>query len=254
MKVSIIGVGTVGRSIVTGIAKLKNYEIFLSSGSYERLKSWNNGRYNIFQSNYENAKNGDIIILSVKPSNAVKILEEIKDVANGKVIISVMAGITINLINKYLDKSPVIRVMPNIPMLVQKSVNAFCYYNLDDENKKIVLEILSSFGTPVEIKEDYIDAVTGLSGSGPGFISVMIDAMISAGVRLGIPKDTAKYLTLETFIGTASLIRELKISPSDLRDEVMTPGGTTVAGLYYLEKGNIRTAIADAVEGAYKKS
>ncbi len=252
MKVSIIGLGTVGKSIAEGIKN--DYDLHLSSGSYEKLNIWNRSGFKTYKTNLENASNGDIIILAVKPVNAESVLNEIKDYLHNKLIISVMAGISIEYIKRYIKDAYIARVMPNIPMVIQKSVNAYCIDRINDEYHNELLKILNDFGTPVEIKESYIDAVTGLSGSGPGFISIMMDSMITAGIKLGIPKDISRYLTIETFLGTANLMKSKNIPPSELRDEVMTPGGTTIAGIYELEKGNVRTAITNAVEASYKKA
>ncbi len=252
MKVSIIGLGAVGKSIAEGIKN--DYELHLSSGSYEKLSAWNKNRFKIYETNLENAKNGDIIILAVKPGNAEYVINEIREYLHNKLIISVMAGISIQYIKKYVKDAYIVRVMPNIPMIIQKSVNAFCFDNINDEYYNELIKILNDFGTPVKIKENYIDAVTGLSGSGPGFISIIMESMITAGIKLGIPKDVSRYLTIETFLGTANLMKDKNISPSELRDEVITPGGTTIAGIYELEKGNVRTAITNAVEASCKKA
>jgi pyrroline-5-carboxylate reductase len=252
MKASIIGAGTVGRSIAEGIKD--DFEVSLSSGSFEKLEKWNNGRFKIFDNNIDNAKYGDVILLTIKPGISDKVMEEIKNVAAGKLVISFMAGVTLSHIQGILKESMVARGMPSIPMLVQKSVTAYSYRNLDKAHIDILIKILKGFGSAVEIDESYMDAVTGLSGSGPAFVAVMADSMINAGILAGIPKQQARELAIDTFINTMILMREKGISASDLRDEVMTPGGTTVAGLYEMEKANARTAIMNAVLGSYKRS
>ncbi len=251
MKVSIIGVGTIGKSIAEAINK--DFDVSLSSGSFEKLKAWNN-KYKIFDNNIDNSEYGEIIILAIRPGIAGKILNEIKNNVKNKMVISFMAGIKIDYIKQYLTDSIIVRAMPNIPILIKKSVTAYCYDNIDNASLTNVKKILSKLGTYVEIDENYIDAVTGLSGSGPAFVSIMVDSMINAGIYLGIPKDQARELAINTFSSTLELLNKKNMSPSDLRDEVMTPGGTTVAGIYELEKGNIRTAITDAVAASYKKS
>ncbi len=252
MKVSIIGAGTVGKSIADAIKD--DFEISLSSSSFEKLKAWNNNRFKIFNNNVDNSNYGDIIILTVKPDIIDKVLDEIKSNLKNKIVISFIAGIKIDYIKKYLDSSIIVRAMPNIPMLIKKSVTAYCYENIDNDSIITVKKILSDMGTHVEINESYMDAVTGLSGSGPAFIAIMIDSMINAGIYAGIHRDKARKLVMDTFYSTLQLLNEKNISPSDLRDEVMTPGGTTVSGIYELEKGNIRTAITNAVMASYKKA
>ncbi len=252
MKAAIIGAGTVGRSIGEGIKN--DFEVSFSSGSFDKLKKWNNGRFKIFENNIENAKYGDVILLAIKPGISDPVMEEIRSAAKGKLIISFMAGITLSHMQDMLRDSMVARGMPSIPMLVQKSVTAYSYRNLDADNKAILAKILSGFGSAVYVDESHMDAVTGLSGSGPAFVAIMADSMINAGILLGIPKLQARELVIDTFINTMSLMREKGLSASDLRDEVMTPGGTTVTGIYEMEKANARTAITNAVLGSYRKA
>ena len=252
MKVSIIGAGTVGKSIAEAINN--DFDVSLSSGSFEKLKIWNNNRFKIFDNNMGNSGYGDVIILTVKPDNTDRVLNEIKDNVKNKMVISFMAGIKIEYIKKYLNDSTIVRAMPSISVLIKKSVTAYCYENIDNNSLVNAKKILSDMGTHIEINESYMDAVTGLSGSGPAFIAIMVDSMINAGIYAGIPKDKARKLAMDTFYSTVELLNETGLSPSDLRDEVMTPGGTTASGIYELEKGNIRTAITNAVVASYKKS
>jgi len=252
MKVSIIGAGTIGKAIADAIKN--DFEVSLSSGSFEKLKLWNNNRFKIFDNNIENSKYGDIIVLAVKPDIAPKILNEIKENAKNKLVISFMAGLKIEFIKNYLNDSIIVRTMPSISILIKKSVTAYCYENINNDLNEITKKLLSCIGTYVEINENYMDAVTGLSGSGPAFVSIMADSMVNAGIYLGIPKDKSRKLALDTFLSTIELLNEKNLSPSDLRDEVMTPGGTTVKGIYELEKGNVRTAITNAVKASYERS
>ncbi|WP_337860658.1 pyrroline-5-carboxylate reductase [Ferroplasma sp.] len=252
MKASIIGAGTVGKSIAEGIKN--DFEVSLSSGSFEKLEKWNNGRFKIFDNNVDNAKYGDVILLTIKPGISDSVMEEIKDAAKGKLVISFMAGVTLNHIQEKLKNSMVARGMPSIPMLVQKSVTAYSYRELDKEHINVLIKVLKGFGSAIAIDEAYMDAVTGLSGSGPAYVAVMADSMINAGILAGIPKQQARELVIDTFINTMALMKEKGLSASALRDEVMTPGGTTVAGLYEMEKANTRIGIMNAVLGSYRRS
>ena len=145
MKVSIIGAGTVGKSIADAIKD--DFEISLSSSSFEKLKAWNNNRFKIFNNNVDNSNYGDIIILTVKPDIIDKVLDEIKSNLKNKIVISFIAGIKIDYIKKYLDSSIIVRAMPNIPMLIKKSVTAYCYENIDNDSIITVKKILSDMGT-----------------------------------------------------------------------------------------------------------
>ncbi|MEM0139154.1 MAG: pyrroline-5-carboxylate reductase [Ferroplasma sp.] len=252
MKIGIIGAGTVGRSIAMGIKS--NFDISISSGSFEKLSAWNNNRFKIFDNNVDNAKYADVILLAIKPGISKKIFDEIHDYVAGKLVISFMAGVKLEIIQKSLEKSKIARAMPSIPMLIQKSVTAYSYSNLSSEDISLVNKIITCFGSAVKIDETHMDAVTGLSGSGPAFVAIMADSMINAGILAGIPKAEARELVIDTFINTMELMRSANMSASDLRDEVMTPGGTTVAGIYEMEKANARTAITNAVLGSYRRA
>ncbi len=252
MKVAIIGAGTVGRSIAEGIKS--DFNVSISSGSFEKLSKWNNNRFKIYDNNVENAKNADVILLTIKPNIAGTVMKEIKEYAENKLVISFMAGIKLSNIQDALKDSKVARAMPSIPMLIQKSVTAYSHNGLGKDDMDLIEKILHGFGSAIEIDEKYMDAVTGLSGSGPAFVSIMADSMISAGILMGIPKEKARDLALDTFTNTIELMKSMNISPSDLRDEVMTPGGTTIAGIYEMEKANARTAIMNAVLGSYNRA
>ncbi|MCL4453598.1 pyrroline-5-carboxylate reductase [Ferroplasma sp.] len=252
MKVAIIGAGTVGKSIAEGIKN--DFSVSLSSGSFEKLKKWNNERFQIFDNNVDNAKNAEVILLTIKPGISDSVMEEIQAASRNKLVISFMAGVTLNHMQERLKESHIARAMPSIPMLVQKSVTAYSYKNLDNKEIELMKKILAGFGSYVKVEESNMDAVTGLSGSGPAFVAIMADSMINAGILAGIPRQQATDLVIDTFINTMQLMRERGISASDLRDEVMTPGGTTVTGIYEMEKANVRTAIANAVLGSYRKA
>ncbi|SMD30928.1 pyrroline-5-carboxylate reductase [Picrophilus oshimae] len=251
MKISIIGAGTIGRAMAEALKD--DYEIGLSSRDFSKLESWSGGRFKLFKNNAENAAYGDLIILSVKPFNIDDVLNEIKDNIKNKIIVSFLAGINIDYIESYA-KTSIFRAMPNLPIITGDAITAVAYKNADENTIKIVDDIFKKTGECIFIDEKSMDAVTGLSGSGPAFISIMIDSMIVAGIRMGLSRDTARKLTLKTFEGTARLMEKTGLPPSEIRDRVMTPAGTAAAGVFEIENGNIRTTIARAVEASTKRS
>ena len=251
MKISIIGAGTIGRAMAEALKD--NYEIGLSSRDFSKLEAWSNKRFKTFKSNVENAVYGDIIMLTVKPFNVDQVLNEIKDYVKNKIIVSFLAGINIDYIESYI-KTKIFRAMPNLPIITGNAITAVCYKNADENDVNIVNNIFKKTGDCIFVDEKDIDAVTGLSGSGPAFISIMIDSMIVAGIRMGLSRDISRILTLKTFEGTAKLMEKTGLPPSEIRDRVMTPAGTAAAGVFEIENGNIRTTIARAVEASTKRS
>jgi pyrroline-5-carboxylate reductase len=199
----------------------------------------------------------DAIILAVKPQNIRGILSELKPLIDPKtLILSVAAGISISFMEGLLpDKTPVARTMPNIAAKVGESAVAICYNNYADAKlKDLSRSILSTVGMVVEVDEEKMDAVTGLSGSGPAFIFLMVEALADGGVLRGLPRDTATALAIQTVYGAASMLRTSGEHPAVLRDQVTSPGGTTAEGLFKLEQGGFKHLVIDAVRAAAEKS
>jgi pyrroline-5-carboxylate reductase len=145
--------------------------------------------------------------------------------------------------------------MPNIAASIGESITAFCVgRTVTDEERRTAISVLGTFGDTVEVKESQMDAVTALSGSGPAYIAIIIDAMISAGLKVGLSREIAFRLVTRTLTGTADLLNRHPLHPAELRDAVTTPAGTTIAGIYELEKGSVRTSIMNAVEAATEAS
>jgi pyrroline-5-carboxylate reductase len=181
-------------------------------------------------------------------------------VDSNKTIISVAAGISINLIEDTLDvqgkkKISVIRTMPNTPALVQEGATAICGGGYSTKlDIKIAHHIFKAIGQTVNIEEIHMDAVTGLSGSGPAYIFMIIEALSDAGVKVGLSREVSNILTIQTILGSAKLARDSGKHPGELKDMVTSPGGTTISGLHMLEEGGIRNALMNAVEMATQRS
>jgi len=197
------------------------------------------------------ARDADVIILAVKAGDAKQVLGEITELASNKVVISLMAAISIKRLEEALPKAKVVRSMPNIAATIGEAITAYSPgSNLVKRDIEQVKFILGCFGDSIEVPESLMNAVTALSGSGPAYIAVLIEAMVSAGLKVGIPRDVAFKLVTKTLTGTADLLNEKGMHPAELRDLVTTPAGTTIAGIYELEKGSVRTSIMNAVEAA----
>lgn len=260
-KFSFIGGGKMGEALIKGIleAKLVNCEqITVSDVVLERL-DYLKRTYgvNTTQSNIEAATTGAIIILAIKPQVMTKVLSELANLSGkDKLWLSIAAGVTIETICSGLGKEPrVIRVMPNTPAQVRTGVISIAAgeYTLP-EDIEIAKELFGAVGEVFLFDEKLIDAVTGVSGSGPAYVCLLIESLASGGVRVGLPVDVATRIATQTFLGTAKMILETKKHPAQLRDEVSSPGGTTIAGLSVLEKRGVRGALIETVEAAVNRA
>ena len=195
----------------------------------------------------------DILVLAVKPQNMAELLGEIRAGIQARhLLISIAAGITLKQIADAVgvDKR-IIRVMPNTPCLVGASASAFAASTAaTPADLQLVERLLNSVGRAVQVPEKLLDAVTGLSGSGPAFVAVIIEALSDGGVRMGLPRDLATMLAAQTVLGSAKLLLETGLHPGQLKDMVASPAGTTIAGLHALERGGLRATLIDAVEAA----
>jgi pyrroline-5-carboxylate reductase len=199
----------------------------------------------------------DPILLCVKPQSMKEVIEEMADsLDSSKLLISIAAGVPLYAIETYARKQlRLIRVMPNINVLVQEGASAIAPGNLaTEEDMKLVKAIFDCVGRSITIPEHLMDAVTGLSGSGPAYIFLMIEALTDAGVHLGMTRDQAFTLVTQTVMGSVKLLSHTGEHPALLREKVTSPGGTTAAGLYKLEEGGLRKTLIDAVIAATQKS
>ncbi len=260
-KIGFIGAGKMADAIINGIIKAELIEkknISVTDVSKERVEYFHKDGINSYANNSDLAKNCDIIILSVKPDKVKEVSSEIKSVVEkNKLIISIAAGITLGSLAEYLEKDSLqlIRVMPNTPALVGAGMSVYTY-NTNMEKKYIdfIEKFLNSFGEGLFMEEKYFDAVTGLSGSGPAYIFMIINALADGGVKMGLPKNIALKLASQTVFGAGKLAIETGVHPEQLKDMVSSPGGTTVEGTYILEKNNIRASLIEAVVQATLKS
>jgi len=198
----------------------------------------------------------DTIILAVKPGTVEAVARTIKDHVKGKLLISIAAGVSIASIQEHTNpEARVIRVMPNTPALVMEGVSCLaCSPTCLDKDRELALKIFQGIGMCLELDERLINAVTGLSGSGPAYGFLFIEALADGGVRSGLPRDVALKLAAATVKGAAALVLSTGRHPGDLKDMVASPGGTTIEGLAVLESRGFRSAVMDAVFAAYQKA
>ena len=210
-------------------------------------------------SNVEVAKFAEVLILATKPDQTTAVLEEIHGCLKAKknyLLISIAAGVTIARLENVLPPGArVVRVMPNTPALVGESASAYAPgKNATAADGDIAKKLLSAVGLALPVKENLLDAVTGLSGSGPAYVYQFIEAMSDGGVAAGLPRDIATRLAAQTVLGGAKMVLETGQHPGVLKDQVASPGGTTIEGLHELEKGKLRAAVMSAVRAATEKS
>ncbi|MGP8200602.1 MAG: pyrroline-5-carboxylate reductase [Limisphaerales bacterium] len=208
-------------------------------------------------SNIDVVQFANVVILSVKPAHVAELLEEIRLALTARhLLISIAAGVPIaKLESKLIAGARVIRVMPNTPALVSASASAYALGKAATAaDAALAQRLLSSVGLAFQVKESLLDAVTGLSGSGPAYVYLMIEALSDGGVASGLPREMATKLAAQTVLGSAKMVLETGQHPGALKDMVTSPGGTTIEGLHELEKGNVRAALINAVRAATEKS
>ncbi|HXY54048.1 MAG TPA: pyrroline-5-carboxylate reductase [Nitrospirota bacterium] len=260
-KIAFLGGGNMAEALIRGLiaaGKAKHDQILVTDISVDRLEHLRK-TYGILvqNSNSEAAREAGIILLSVKPQVIERVLGEIAPVIDSKkLVISIAAGIAIAKVENALkDGSRVVRVMPNTPALVLAGAAALAGgKDATADDLGLVQSIFNSVGRSVVVDEKLMDAVTGLSGSGPAYVFTIIEALSDAGVKAGLPRQLALELAAQTVYGAAKMVLDTKEHPSKLRDMVTSPGGTTIEGLHALEKGKLRATIINAVEAATERS
>lgn len=260
-KVVIIGAGNMGGALLGGIrrADLVPPENLLITGLRPEHLETLAGRWGVgwATDNVAAVQSADIIILCLKPQAVAAVLAEIADHLDpAQLVISIAAGIPTDLISKGIRQhNPIVRVMPNIAALVDEAASAICLGQYANEtHKTIAAHIFQAVGRVFFVHERLMDAVTGLSGSGPAYIYMVIESLSDGGVKMGLPREVATALAAQTVLGAARLIQETGIHPAVLRDQVTTPGGTTIAAIHDLETRGLRSMLISAVVTATERA
>ncbi|MGH2768686.1 MAG: pyrroline-5-carboxylate reductase [Actinomycetota bacterium] len=213
--------------------------------------------FRVTTSNAEAARDAGTLVIAVKPQDMETLLAEIAaEVTPGHLIISVAAAIPTKFIERRLPvPAPLVRAMPNAPAQVQEAITGICPGSrAGDEHLKMAEEILSHVGRVVRVTEPYMDAVTAVSGSGPAYFALLAEAMIDAGIMLGLSRTVSTELVVQTMRGTAKLLQEARMHPVELREAVTSPGGTTIMAIRELEQAGVRAALLNAIQAAVVRS
>ncbi len=255
----ILGAGVMGETLLSGLIRGGRpvAELLVGEKRAERARELTE-KYDVaVVSNLEATKRADTLALVVKPQDMAGLLEEIgAEVRPGQLVVSLAAGITTDFLESRLPAgTPVVRVMPNTPALVDEGMAAIAGgSHCDEEHLAIAEDLLGSTGRVLRVPEKQMDAVTAISGSGPAYLFFVVEAMIEAGVHLGLPRATSTELVVQTVVGSAKMLRETGAHPVVLREQVTSPGGTTAAALRELEIHKVRAAFLAAMEAAAERS
>ena len=275
MKLGFIGCGKMAAALIKGVLKsglCKPADITASdvhAASAEKLRAETG--VTIALSNVEVVGASDVIVLAVKPGDALAAIQSVTTQPmessmrwawqggsgkGGKLLLSIVAGLSIRSLEQAAgDKLRIIRVMPNTPALVLAGASAFALgTQATEEDAAVAQSIFGSVGIALQVKETLLDAVTGLSGSGPAYGYTIIEAMADGGVLMGLPRELALQLAAKTVAGAAEMVLQSGLHPAVLRDQVASPGGTTIAGLEALESGGLRAALIAAVRAATERA
>ncbi len=255
-KVTVIGAGMMGSAIIKSLVK-GGYkgQITAVDIQVEKLKELEKLGVKIGPDNKKAAAEADIVFVIVKPGDVEKVLKETVKETKGKLLISVAATVPLAFLKKHTAEAKIVRVMPNLGVMVQASYTAYCCEsNVTAADKQKVQTLLNMMGQCDEMDEKYMDAITAVSGSGPGYMSIIIESLTYAGLKVGLPRNIALKAAAQTVLGTAKLVIDLNEEPAKIKDMTTTPGGTTIEAIYQIEQSQIRPAMIRAIEEATKKS
>jgi pyrroline-5-carboxylate reductase len=259
MRYAFLGAGKMAAALIQGMLRAKvcsASDIAVSSrskGSLENLAAATGVR--AAASNAEVMPGADVVLLCVKPGDALKALSEAGEAAGGRLLISIVSGLKLAALHEAVAGCRVVRAMPNTAAMVGKSATALAFdKSASPEDVEITHRIFGAVGEVFSISEDHFDAVTGLSGSGPAFVYLMMEALSDGGLAAGLPRKLALELTIQTVAGAAGMAAATKQHPSLLREMVASPAGTTIAGLAVLETAAVRSAFMNAVKAAAARS
>ena len=260
-KIAVLGAGKLGEALVTGLIDtgLVRKEQFIATAAHnERLEQLNNKLgIAVTLSNSDAVKQSQLVLLCVKPQTVQEVMRQVADVLTPQhLVISVAASVTTKFIEEIVTKPvPIIRVMPNTPCLIRKGMSAIALgkYATADHRAQ-AQKIFDAIGRSLIVDEKHMDAVTGLSASGPAFVYIIIESFVEAGVKVGLPRETATQLAAQMVLGASSMVLETGEHPAKLKDIVTTPAGCTIDGILELEDGGLRVTLIKAVVRATQRA
>jgi pyrroline-5-carboxylate reductase len=258
--IGFIGAGNMAEAMIRGLLRRGDFaaaRIFASGPRADRMRQLHESYGIETSTDNKVAAGAQIVVLSVKPQILSRVLDEIGDtVAPDALVLSIAAGIPVSAIQARLASGTrVVRAMPNTPALVDAAATAIAGgEHARESDLEDAKRIFDSIGITVILEEAQLDAVTGLSGSGPAYVFLILEALSDAGVKVGLSRRTAQLLAAQTVLGSAKMLLETNEHPGRLKDMVTSPGGTAITGLHTLENGGVRTTLMNAVEAATKRS
>jgi pyrroline-5-carboxylate reductase len=260
-KTAFLGGGKMGEALISGLIRSGGRgtdEIMVTNRRDERARELA-GKYGVAATldNAEAVRWADVVVLMAKPQDIETLLSQIREfVSSDRLVISFAAGVRTSFVEKHLpDEVPVVRVMSNVPVMVDEAMSVIAAgAHASDEHLDVAEELLGYVGKVIRLKEKHLDAVTATSGSGPAYFFLLAEAMIEACILLGLSRDVATELIVQTMLGSAKMLRDTGKHPVELREMVTSPGGTTIEAIRRLEEAGVRAAFLNAIDAARKRS
>jgi pyrroline-5-carboxylate reductase len=258
MRIAILGTGKIGESLLAGLRSSDWADIVASSRRQERADELNE-RHGVetTTSNEDAIRGADVVVLAVKPQDIETLLGEIGHLLTPEqTVLSIAAAIPTAKIERHVAADvPVVRAMPNTPATVHEGIAGMCPgRHAGREHLDRAGTVLRAVGDVVEVPEEHMDAITAVSGSGPAYFALLAEAMIEAGILLGLSREISTKLVVQTMLGTAKLLRDENMHPVELRETVTSPGGTTIRAIRELEQAGVRAAFLNAINAAMERS
>ena len=252
---AVIGAGKMGSAIIRAVRKHSNVEIIATGRRDVTLRAAEKLGAKATRDNNYAVRSADMVVLSVKPQHFPVVAKQVNRSSwEGKIVVSIMAGVRISTLTSVIRKAEVYRAMPNINALVGKATTAVAKEENAGENKQAVEELFKCLGSVYWVPEEILDVWTSLAGSGPAFLAEIVDALVLGAVASGMPRDLAYQAILDVLEGTAKLLRKRPVHPAEIRDEVTTPAGTTIRGIMVLESEGVKAALMKTIEESYRRS
>lgn len=259
MKIGFIGTGNMGSAILSGLlreARIPAQDIYVSDKNPHACSRFVQQGVHVMENNTDLVRACDCVLLAVKPIYAPQVIEEVYDALNGKFVISIVAGWTYEKLQNALPKTVrFVRVMPNTPLAVGEGMSLISTrYHCSRDEFDFAKQIFAAAGKVAEVEDHVFVAATSINGCGPAFVYQFIEALADGGVRYGVPRALAYELAAQTLIGASRMVLETGEHPGKLKDAVCSPGGTTIEGVYALERGGMRAAVMDALGATIEKT
>ena len=260
IRIAFIGGGAIGEAMVQCLltAKVAAPQDIVVSDISQVRRDLLSREYGVraLSNNKEAVKNADLVILAVKPQNLPEVMDEIKGPSADQLVLSIVAGAALSSLRRGLSHSYVVRAMPNMPAQIGEGMTIWTATNeTDQRQRKLAQAVLGALGKEIYVADErYLNMATALSSSGPAYVFLFIEALVDAGVHIGLPRDMAQALVIQTVLGSTRMVDKTGRHPADLRNMVTSPGGTTTEALLELEKGRFRSLLLEAVAAAYRKA